>query len=290
MNYRFSTLNRSFALLLACILTTSISSKVIVFDVGKVLFSASKWGMGCEIGLWDLIRYKLSGGDIKATACAFMESSFSAQPPVNPNDAIEAHLYALAEGIRMPQIWCDVMRGVISGPEAYAAVCEKLHSYPGSSRKKRLIKNFAKAVFCPAILATHMHPIYEATQLVADCARQHDTTLMILSNFDADAFDLLKKKEASRCIFDNFKDENIIVSGVIGFIKPEPAIYDYLKTRLVALDSRFDDINFLAQNCVFIDDQIENIIGARKAGITSLWLENGDYHKIRGELARLGFL
>ena len=64
-------------------------------------------------------------------------------------------------------------------------------------------------------------------------------------------------------VFKYFKKENCFISGNIGFIKPQPEIYNYLKEQLKRLNKKL-------KNCIFIDDNTNNIIMARKAGIPSI--------------------
>ena len=269
---------------LICSLVTTIYPKVIIFDLGNVLFSTSRWGVAREVGVWNLALHKLGGGDIKAASFKFLEDTFGKALPVNPQDPQEAWLYVGGDGSYLPQIWCDYMKGALSGADVIAAACPHIDAYFVKNREKRLVTSFIETIFNPAVMAENAYPIPEGAQLLADCAARHDNTVMVLSNWADDAFDALYKKPESQVIFDYVQPEHLMISGKMGMLKPEPAIYAHVKEKLIALDARFNDPCFLAENCVFIDDQIENIVGARKAGITSLWLSDGNYQRIRHEL------
>lgn len=275
---------RSFLFGLLVLLQVPLFSKVIIFDLNNVLFTTSRWGMAREIGLWKLIINKLGGGDIKKSVFTFLEQAFGKQEPYNPSDQPDSLAYAMGDGIILPQIWCDNMCGALSSDELIKQCMKKINAYFPHGNERKLIKKFIKKVFNPAVFADNTSPIEQGAALLVQCAEQKDTTIMILSNLAADTFDALYKKTESRIIFDHVKPENLIISGKVGMLKPDPALYELVRKRLIALDSRFTDPYFLSQNCVFIDDQFENIVGARKAGIPSLWLTDGDYTKLREEL------
>jgi FMN phosphatase YigB (HAD superfamily) len=263
---------------------------VIIFDLGGVLFATNRWTVAQQIGIWDLFIYKILVGDPKDACFNFLETEFGKPMPINPHDPKQSWLYAMGDSRPLPKIWCEHMKGTLSGNQIIEQVETKLHKYK-SGRRKRIIKNFVRTVFNPKILASAMYPIAEGVKLVADCARRGLNKIMILSNFGSDSFEELSNKPESRLIFDHIRDEqHLMISGRLGLLKPDPAIYQEVKRRLIALDERFKDPTFLATNCVFIDDQIENIIGARQAGITALWLADGNYERIREELQLLGAL
>ncbi len=79
--------------------------------------------------------------------------------------------------------------------------------------------------------------------------------LYLLSNFSAEKFPLMRK----RCDFlDLFTD--IIISGELKLIKPDPAIYLSTLKR----------INRKAEECVFIDDSLANIKTANNLGFKTI--------------------
>lgn len=277
--------------LLTCIHQVPLIAKVVVFDAGGVCFDSSKSGMAREVDALGLFFNKITGGDPKARMFEFLNESFGYQPPVNPHDPVGAWLYATGQDLPLPEIWCDYMRGDCTGAELLARADEHYEKFFTSHRELKLIKGLMKAIFDPTIIAKHMHPIKKGAKLVADVARKEGNTCMMLSNFGADAFDALyAQKKAQKKIFQHIAEENIIVSGHIGMMKPCQDIYEYLKMKLFLMDARFADPIYLAQECIFIDDQIENVIAARKRGLTALWLSDGDYKKLRHELEILGVL
>ena len=111
---------------------------------------------------------------------------------------------------------------------------------------------------------------------------------MIFSNLAADVFDeLLKKPNSPAAFLHKLPRENRIISGKIGMMKPCANIYEYLIQKLIMLDIRFADPVFLAKECIFIDDQWENVLAARKCGITAIWFNDKDYKNLACQLKLL---
>jgi 2-haloacid dehalogenase len=79
--------------------------------------------------------------------------------------------------------------------------------------------------------------------------------LYLLSNMPVSTFDFLIKRDK---FFAHFKQ--LVISGAIRLLKPEPAIYKHLveKTGIVPAES------------VFIDDLLRNVIAARESGLHAI--------------------
>ena len=79
--------------------------------------------------------------------------------------------------------------------------------------------------------------------------------LYLLSNMPVTTFDYLIKRDR---FFAHFKQ--LVISGAILLLKPEPAIYKHLveKTGIVPAES------------VFIDDLLRNVIAARESGLHAI--------------------
>lgn len=75
-----------------------------------------------------------------------------------------------------------------------------------------------------------------------------------ITNFSADKFELTRKRFD---FLDSF--DGIIVSGVERLVKPDPAIFTLLLDRY-GLD---------AKDCLFIDDNADNVESARAVGMTA---------------------
>ena len=94
---------------------------------------------------------------------------------------------------------------------------------------------------------------------------------LALTNFSAETFPRAVRLNPFLNEF-----EGIVVSGEVGLVKPDPAIFRLLCERH----------SVAAERCVFIDDSLPNVEGARRAGMHALHFR--DAGTLRDELAALG--
>jgi 2-haloacid dehalogenase len=94
-----------------------------------------------------------------------------------------------------------------------------------------------------------------------------------LSNWSHETFPYARAKYA---FFDLFDD--MVISGAVGYVKPEPEIYQIL----------LDKIGRPAQECLFIDDSLPNIQQAEKLGIMGIHFQAAE--QLRLELRKLNLL
>ena len=73
---------------------------------------------------------------------------------------------------------------------------------------------------------------------------------------------------------------DMIASALIRYNKPHPQAYLYI-INLHGFDP---------SECVFIDDQLENVVAARKLGMIGLHVKDKNYKEIRRQLEALGVL
>lgn len=83
-----------------------------------------------------------------------------------------------------------------------------------------------------------------------------------LSNWSAETFPIIRQKFE---FFDLLDD--IIISGEVGAIKPEPEIFEITLQR----------IGRPAQECLFIDDSLANINQARKLGFVTVHFQSAEH-------------
>ncbi len=95
--------------------------------------------------------------------------------------------------------------------------------------------------------------------------------LYALTNWSAEAFPIARELYDFLGWF-----EGIVVSGEIGIVKPDPAIFEHLE-RIFELQPR---------ETVFIDDVPANVEAAREAGFRAIRFENPE--QLRDELESLG--
>lgn len=89
--------------------------------------------------------------------------------------------------------------------------------------------------------------------------KQKGYPLYVISNFHEEAF---AKVFAANAWFQLF--DGLIISSEIKVLKPEPAIYQAL----------LDRFSLQPQECVFIDDLLVNVEGARQMGLKGIHYQN----------------
>jgi putative hydrolase of the HAD superfamily len=99
-----------------------------------------------------------------------------------------------------------------------------------------------------------LRPI-EGTMRIVDKLVEAGVHLYLLSNMPVSTFDYLVQQHQ---FFGHFRQ--LVISGAILLVKPEPAIYKHLveKTGIVPAES------------VFIDDLLKNVIAARECGFQAI--------------------
>ena len=93
-----------------------------------------------------------------------------------------------------------------------------------------------------------------------------------LSNWSAETFPLVRARY-------NFFDllDDMVISGEVGFVKPEPEIYQIM----------LDKIGKPAEECLFIDDSLPNIQQAEKLGFVGIHFQSAEQLRIELEKYRL---
>lgn len=94
-----------------------------------------------------------------------------------------------------------------------------------------------------------------------------------LSNYPAEKFPLAREKYPFFAWFDE-----IVISGEVGLVKPDPAIFQLLLAK----------INRTAAECIFIDDAIANVRSAQQLGFTVIHFHSPE--QLAHDLEKLGIL
>ncbi len=127
--------------------------------------------------------------------------------------------------------------------EGIAAITEQFPHYVSLFR-----------IFDEQWIETVREPIPE-TIVLAQGLKQAGHSIYILTNSSAEKFLLARQVHPFLSMFDD-----AIISGEIGLLKPDPAIFHYALAR----------IRRAASECVFIDDHLPNIEAARQLGFTAV--------------------
>ena len=252
-------------ILLLLLLVVPCHAKVVIWDLGNVLFEQSRFGIARSIGLGKFFSY------------AFLDrQSMNIQPLLM--DVLDTfgsqtgpELMRCPKGIALPNIMVDWQKGAIHGYDLMYKALDKVEeldreSFFVSHRERDLLIATLEKIFDPHVLASHTFPLWQGVRLLEECAaRGH--TLVVLSNWDPATFELVYHNH--RGIFDLF--DHVFISGYTGKVKPHRTSFEQvLATCHVA-----------PEDCFFIDDQPENIKAARRLNIPSFRLRRSDYRGLR---------
>jgi 2-haloacid dehalogenase len=103
--------------------------------------------------------------------------------------------------------------------------------------------------------------------------KQRKYPLYGLSNWSAETFPYAQEKFNFFSMLDD-----MVISGQVVFIKPEPQIYHLM----------LEKIGKPAQECLFIDDSLPNIQQAQKMGFETVHFESAE--QLAGELSAMGIM
>ncbi len=264
-------------------LCANAQAKVLLWDLGGVLFQPDKLGVAKEIGLSYFATYMLSdwrNPNIQAVLFDVLEQMERPERGVREKAGT-------GEGVPLPTIMCHWQAGTTSGPEIIRRSDNHLKrlrqiDYFESDHEYRLIKKTIHAMFNPKILARNIQPVpagFDVVRLCGEACNKDGSKKnrnFVFSNWDDLSFDIFYKN--NRAYFKPF--EKIVISGHIKLIKPRAEAYKYL-LETYKLDPK---------DCILIDDQEVNVIGARKCGIKCVLIKNGSYEQVKRDLKQLGAL
>lgn len=262
---------KSTLILGALICINPIYAKVIIWDLGDTLLKADHFKLAGQIGIGNLFLHALMDWknpvDIK-------DQVFDVLNLMEKDD--ERKFIPKYQDKDLPEVMCKWLEGKKDGLQIFKTTQEFINASEDknlfvSKRHKKVIKNSVKAMFNPKVLANNLKPIKSVVKLLEKCAKNKHK-IIIFSNFDKNTFNYLKKNRKNRRLFKNIKDENIIISGKIGLLKPDPKAYQYI----------IDKYNLDPKDCIMIDDQVENIDAANKFGMTGIVFK--DAKKLKKEL------
>ncbi len=258
-----------------------IDAKTILWDLGGVLFKVDRLGMSYyELGWKDFASYMVwdqrSPNNLKDLLFDDLLYRIDAQTP-------DSFIAYMPDGRRMAPIMMDWLKGMISGHE----LCNKLHQiikdldtrhYFVSERERVLLEKMVKVVFDPQVLARYTKLVNAGIELVELC-RKSGCANIVVSNWDPFSYAHLLRTGPGRKIFQLFGQHYIFISGANGIMKPDVALFKKV----------IEQYHLNPADCLFVDDQIENIRAAESCGIKSYWFQ-GDYKALKNVLIQEGCL
>jgi HAD superfamily hydrolase (TIGR01509 family) len=169
------------------------------------------------------------------------------------------------QGPRLPQLMCDWQKGVKSAAQIKKFVLQRLkddQSYFTLQVQKSLVLYVTHRIFTPESVAQSLILNTEVMKLITFC-KENGFAIIIASNFAPAEFDLLKQKHSS--FFDQC--DGFHVSGHVGTMKPDPEFFRKILSQY----------NLIPEECILIDDRIENRQAARELGIKAFFKEKTTY-------------
>lgn len=237
-----------------------IACKAIVFDLGGVIVDTCKkktfWQLGPKL-LFDYWRNTKSSQDLRNTQKRLYALLNDAHPSHN-----QGNQWGVKDnhGKEVPQLIAEWLRGMKPNKELYDQVVAFANKNPEwftHSSEQRMLLSASHMIFHPHIYIKTRKIFDESVELIREC-KERGFRLYVLSNWDRESAKLLVEKNSD--LFTLFDD--IIFSGDVRITKPEPAIFKNI-TDIIP-----------AEECIFIDDQLENTEIAQALGFNTILVEN----------------
>ena len=166
---------------------------------------------------------------------------------------------AVADATINTSIWIETDRGVWSDEQILSALCENAPKY------KEEVKKFWDHID----LAIEQFPY---TKEWISGMKKEGFHVYILSNYGKKTFELTKDTALDFLPL----TDGAVFSYTVKQIKPDVEIYETLLKKY----------QLTADECVFIDDRMENIEGAKKAGIHGICFET--IEQVKEDLKKYG--
>jgi putative hydrolase of the HAD superfamily len=227
----------------------------IVMDLGGVTLSTDKSAFLKHIGKWNGFKAWLNQDKMRDEMFAL----FEAVKPRNDKDKNAKD----DRGRPLPQLMIDWMKGDIQGTEALTLIEKFLKENPTSFKSNdiNLLKNLIQVMFDHEKFVDTQKIYCGACEFAQSC-KKRGYNVYVMSNWP-NTSTLLQEKHNN---FFNLCD-GIILSADAHELKPNKAIYDFFIKKMDCEQA----------TTILIDDQIDNVKGAEKAGWHGiLCLKNDD--------------
>ena len=256
--------------LLASILCTSISQCAnIIFDLGGVLIGNNKSYFMRKVGFYSFFMYLIRFNNPFSLRSRLFKT-LDTIPSLTKNTFGSTD----DNGQLLPDIMCDWIAGNKKAQEIRNDIIAYMTKHPEifyNYSEQSVISQILEIMFTPELFVKSTKILRDGLRFVKRC-QNRGHKVFVLSNWDNESFPFLKKKHKK--LFSLFNDENIIISGDIGLLKPNPDIYAYIIGKY----------NLIPSECLFFDDQAVNVEAAKKLGIHGVVCNNLSYRKMRREL------
>lgn len=261
--------------------------KHIIFDLSDTLIRISRLKAVRELGFWDAFTFIVHNMHHPKT---LIYDSLYDILNHDEHKTVSNNSYTPLDGRGkpVPLLMQEWFKGEKTSQQLADQVQDLIENYThftGTSHKK-MVRDTLAWLFDPQRYADSMKPIDDAVELLEDCvdAKNADGSARndawILSNFDTETLKYLYQNKRNQPIFKHIPWDHIFISGLMGIVKPDPQIF-----------IRFlQQTKFNPSDCIFIDNQPENIVSARFVGMQAIWLQDADYESVEKQLQSLGAL
>ena len=230
----------SFGLFLAMLGTQTYPANII-FDLGDVLVETKYFRTIFSIGIEKFAFHASTWNN----PFGIHKKLFQFLDGIKPRTA-GSLIVRDAHGHIMPELMVEWLKGTLNAQDLLKMIRNSNGTFINWT-EEALVRALAEIIFNPETFVTTRQLIDEGVRFVKDC-KQAGHSLYILSNWDPASFTLIQEEYPD---FFNLFD-GIVISGDIGLVKPEPAIFEYILKKY--------DLDPL--ETLFIDDQPENVDAA----------------------------
>lgn len=156
--------------------------------------------------------------------------------------------------------------GTVSGHEVVSKIKENIDKkehdkFFRDQYERALIKHGIEFILLPDLLVGLVEVIDKGLEFIKKC-KSSGIKLCILSNWDPESFELLKNKMPD--FFSLFEKGHIVIPQMVGKVKPDLEIYEYVVKKL----------NLNPSQVFFVDDSKANVESALTYGLTSVLHKN----------------
>lgn len=269
--------------------------KAIIFDFGGVLGKTDEFKFAREIGLQNLASLGLSNiANIVAldfSKLRLKEKVLEIMSELGAQQTCDNGLTSKHEKTDLPEIMCKWLRGEIDGKDANKMVQEylekvyKTHPKINGEAEKNVLSKIISIMFDAEKLAAFTDPIDSSLKILHELIALKDKNykLLMLSNWCEKSFNMIFKDPRMGQIFDCFDPKDIFISGQMGCMKPSNRSYEIILNHIK------ENYGINPEECLMIDDQPENIVGAKNFKIQTILAEK-TCSNLRTELEKLNIL
>lgn len=250
--------------------TAAPKNQAIIIEVTNVLFKENTSALIRKIGLGSVLGYAITHWKNPGDVCLDMLEHMSKEP----GQAASTRL--TYKDRVMPRCVVEWNCGQKCNQElrkevvAYIQKLDK-EKYFSSQREKDIVYRILELVFNPEELHDVAQPISQVVRMIKQL-KQKGYKLYALSNIAQEPFEIMKKNHAELVeLFDG-----IVISAQVKSIKPDAKMYNHL----------LDQYKLEPGNCIFIDNDKENVAAAKKLGMNAI--QYTTFKKVRSELKQLG--